>query len=198
MEESREADENNHVKRGVPFPNPARGQAGESSAGRDHGRRNVVGVRTAGRLGQTPARARVRTATRVQANARAKARTTPRFQIEEATIDEVHRAIQLGRTTCTDVIRAYVDRARAYNGMCTQLVTADGAAIPRAPGTIRAGDPLSFPTATTAVSKVLPQFDQYGGPASITAACRRPNPTPWCSSSTEWSSASRIPARSTR
>jgi amidase len=98
-----------------------------------------------------------------QTPAPAKPRTAPRFQIEEATIEDVHRAIQQGRTTCTDVIRAYVDRARAYNGMCTQLVTADGAAIPRAPGTIRTGDPLSFPTATTAVSTLLPQFDQYRG-----------------------------------
>ena len=149
-----------------------------SAAFRSRTRRQVkkvlAGITTAGMLsvfappaawGQTSVRARARTAPRVQANARARARTTPRFQIEEATIEDVHRAIQLGRTTCTDVIRAYVDRARAYNGMCTQLVTADGAPIPRAPGTIRAGDPLSFPTATTAVSKVLPQFDQYRGPA---------------------------------
>lgn len=34
------------------------------------------------------------------------------FQIEEATIDDVHAAIRQGRTTCRDVVQAYVQRAR--------------------------------------------------------------------------------------
>ena len=85
------------------------------------------------------------------------------FQIEEATIDDMHRAIQDGRTSCTAVIRAYVERARAYNGSCTQQVTSDGANIIPKPGAIRASMPLSFPAETVAVSDVLPNFDQYDG-----------------------------------
>ncbi|MCY4121975.1 MAG: hypothetical protein OXG72_13760, partial [Acidobacteria bacterium] len=49
--------------------------------------------------------------------------TSEPFQIEEATIEGIHRAIQGGRTSCQGVVQAYVDRARAYNGACTQLVT---------------------------------------------------------------------------
>jgi len=83
--------------------------------------------------------------------------------VEEATIRDVHRAIQDGRTTCTAIVQAYVERARAYNGACTQLVTRDGAFVAPGLGTIRAGVPLKFPSTTTAVSTVLPQFDQYAG-----------------------------------
>src|SRR5512146_1575359 len=38
------------------------------------------------------------------------------FRVEEATIDELHRAIREGRTTCVDVVRQYIERVRAYNG----------------------------------------------------------------------------------
>ena len=34
------------------------------------------------------------------------------FQLQEATIDSIHRAIQTGETTCKQVIEAYVARAR--------------------------------------------------------------------------------------
>lgn len=98
-------------------------------------------------------------------HAQTRNKSTSRFQVEEATIEDVRRAIQQGRTTCKDVVQAYVDRARAHNGMCTQLVSATGASIPTAPGTLRAGLRLSFPTTTTPVSAVLPQFDQYRGAA---------------------------------
>ena len=40
------------------------------------------------------------------------------FRLEEATIDELHRAIQAGQTTCVAVVQHYIDRARAYNGVC--------------------------------------------------------------------------------
>jgi Asp-tRNA(Asn)/Glu-tRNA(Gln) amidotransferase A subunit family amidase len=89
--------------------------------------------------------------------------STSGFQVEEATIGDVHRAIQDGRTTCTDVVRAYVDRARAYNGSCTRQVTSDGGSITPEPGTMRARAPLSFPATTTAVAGVLPNFNQYVG-----------------------------------
>ena len=86
-----------------------------------------------------------------------------RFQVEEATIDDIHEAIQQGRTTCVEVVQAYVDRARAYNGMCTQLVTEDGAPITPGNGTVRAGVPLVFPSTTMAVSEILPDYDDYDG-----------------------------------
>jgi len=85
------------------------------------------------------------------------------FQVEEATIDDLHRAIRNGRTTCTAVIRAYVERARAYNGSCTQQVTSDGANITPRMGAVRAMTQSSFPAATVAITDVLPDFDQYTG-----------------------------------
>ena len=86
-----------------------------------------------------------------------------RFQVEEATIDDIQEAIQAGRTTCVEVVQAYVDRARAYNGMCTQLVTEDGASITPATGAVRAGVPLVFPSTTVAVSEILPDYEEYDG-----------------------------------
>src|SRR5262245_45204891 len=85
------------------------------------------------------------------------------FAIEEATIDGIQAAIRSGQTTCKAVVQAYVDRARAYNGVCTSLVTADGADIPPATGTVRAGAALAFPTKTTKASAVFPDLDQYRG-----------------------------------
>jgi Asp-tRNA(Asn)/Glu-tRNA(Gln) amidotransferase A subunit family amidase len=86
------------------------------------------------------------------------------FRLEEATIADVHRAIQQAQITCGDLVRAYIDRARAYNGVSDRLVTADGAAIPSPRGTVRAGAPLQFPTQTVAVSTLLPDYGQYAGP----------------------------------
>ena len=88
---------------------------------------------------------------------------TKAFQIEETTIAEMQRAIQKGQTTCKEVVQAYMARARAFNGICTALVTSDGAPIPPAKGVVRAGSPLTFPTQTVPVSSVLPDFDQYKG-----------------------------------
>ena len=85
------------------------------------------------------------------------------FQVEEATIDDIHEAIQQGRTTCVEVVQAYVDRARAYNGMCTQLVTEEGEPITPGNGTVRAGVPLVFPSTTMAVGEILPDYDAYRG-----------------------------------
>ncbi len=85
------------------------------------------------------------------------------FQVEEATIEGMHQAIRDGRTTCRGLVQAYVDRARAYNGACTRLVTLDGAPVAPASGPIRAGEPVQFPTATVPVSSILPDFDRYGG-----------------------------------
>jgi Asp-tRNA(Asn)/Glu-tRNA(Gln) amidotransferase A subunit family amidase len=86
------------------------------------------------------------------------------FHVEEATIAGLHAAIQQGKTTCREVVRQYIDRAKSYNGICTRLVTKDGAPVPSVTGPVRAGAPLKFPTDTLPVSKVLPRFDEYKGP----------------------------------
>lgn len=88
----------------------------------------------------------------------------PQFQLEEATIAGVHQAIQQGQITCSGLVEAYIERSRAYNGTSNQLVTDDGASTPPAPGALRAGVPLTFPTATVPVSSLLPTFDEYVGP----------------------------------
>lgn len=85
------------------------------------------------------------------------------FHLEEATIEEIHHAIQDGQISCRRLVQAYVDRAKTYNCICTQLVTSDGAPIAPASGPIRAGSALRFPTTTVPVSSVLPDSDQYGG-----------------------------------
>ena len=86
------------------------------------------------------------------------------FQVEEATIADIHRAIRQGETTCVQVVEAYVERARAYNGVCTQLVTADGGPVTPGPGAVRAGVPIQFPATTVPVREILPDYDDYRGP----------------------------------
>jgi amidase len=86
------------------------------------------------------------------------------FRLEEATIDELDDAIKAGRTTCVAVVRHYIERARAYNGVCSVLVTEDGAPVPEGTGTMRAGAPLHFPTETVKASTMFPDLDQYRGP----------------------------------
>jgi amidase len=86
-----------------------------------------------------------------------------KFRLEEATIDGVHTAIKSGEITCKGLVQAYINRAKAYNGICTKLVTADGAAIPAARGAVRTGSPLKFPTKTTAASSFLPSLTEYSG-----------------------------------
>ena len=88
---------------------------------------------------------------------------TSGFQVEEATISSIHAAIKSGETTCRQVVQAYIDRARAYNGVCTALVTRDGTSIPAARGYVRAGSPLVFPTKTVKASTILPHLDDYQG-----------------------------------
>ena len=85
------------------------------------------------------------------------------FQIEEATIGDIHDAIRSGRTTCVQVVEDYVQRARAYNGICTQLVTADGRDVVVGQGAVRASAPLVFPSTTVPVREILPDYDDYVG-----------------------------------
>jgi amidase len=86
------------------------------------------------------------------------------FRLEEATIDELHQAIKAGQTTCVVIVRHYIERARAYNGVCSVLVTEDGAPVSDATGAVRAMGPLRFPTETVKASTILPDLDQYKGP----------------------------------
>ena len=85
------------------------------------------------------------------------------FKIEEASIAGIQQAIKAGQTTCRQVVEAYIERARAYNGTCTALVTADGKPIAPAKGVVRAGAPITFPTQTVAVSTIFPRFSEYAG-----------------------------------
>src|SRR5260370_35887058 len=86
------------------------------------------------------------------------------FRLEEATIEELHAAIRAGQTTCVAVVQQYIERARAYNGVASLLVTEDGAPVAEAAGTVRAGAPLAFPTETVAASTIFPDLDKYHGP----------------------------------
>jgi Asp-tRNA(Asn)/Glu-tRNA(Gln) amidotransferase A subunit family amidase len=86
------------------------------------------------------------------------------FQLVEATIDELHAAIQAGQITCVEIVQRYLDRARAFNGVPSLLVTEDGKPIAKAKGTVRGGAPLDFPTETVKASTFLPDLDKYQGP----------------------------------
>jgi len=90
------------------------------------------------------------------------AKTAP-FRLEEATIDDLHAAIRSGATTVVAVVQHYLARVRAYNGVASALVTADGAPVPPATGVTRGGAPLKFPTQTVKASTILPDLDKYQG-----------------------------------
>ncbi len=89
---------------------------------------------------------------------------TAPFQLEEATIADLHAAIRAGATTCVAVVAHYIARARAFNGVASRLVTQDGAPVPAATGTVRAEAALRFPTETVPVAEIFPALDQYRGP----------------------------------
>lgn len=86
-----------------------------------------------------------------------------KFQVEEATIEGIHNAIRSGQVTCANVVRAYIARAKTYNGVCTRLVTANGADIKPTKGYIRAGSPLIFPTKTVKAATIFPDLAEYKG-----------------------------------
>lgn len=86
-----------------------------------------------------------------------------RFSLVEATIDELHAAIKSGQTTCVEIVQHYIDRARAYNGVSSTLVTEDGAPVPEATGAVRAKEALRFPTQTVKADTILPDLDKYKG-----------------------------------
>src|SRR6201991_3291997 len=86
------------------------------------------------------------------------------FRLEEATIGQMHDAIRSGKTTLVAIVQRYIDRARAYNGVSSVLLTENGAPVPEAIGAVRAMAPLRFPTATVKASTILPDLDKYKGP----------------------------------
>ncbi len=86
------------------------------------------------------------------------------FQLEEATIADLHDAIRAGKITVVEVVQRYIARARAYNGVASVLLTEDGADVPQAIGAVRAQAPLRFPTETVKASTILPDLDKYKGP----------------------------------
>ncbi len=86
-----------------------------------------------------------------------------RFRLEEATIDDMHAAIRAGEITCVQIVQHYIDRAHAFNGVASRLVTGDGAPVPPAIGAVRAGAPLHFPTETVKASTLFPDLDTYRG-----------------------------------
>ena len=71
----------------------------------------------------------------------------------------MHAAIKAGKTTVVKVVQSYIDRARAYNGVASMLVTADGKPVPKAKGTVRATKPLEFPTETVSAATLFPDLD---------------------------------------
>src|SRR5215470_12496141 len=93
-----------------------------------------------------------------------KSATGSTFRVEEMTIEQLHAAIGSGATTVRAVVEQYLARVRRYNGVASQLVTADGAAVLEASGTVRAGAPLRFPAATVKAADILPELDRYKGP----------------------------------
>ena len=68
------------------------------------------------------------------------------FHLVEATIADVHRGTQTGQLTCRALVQAYLNRAKAYNGSCNQLVTEEMA------------------------PKFLPDYDQYAAAVKATAS----------------------------
>ncbi len=86
------------------------------------------------------------------------------FQLEEATIDQLHAAIRAGNITLVEVVQHYIKRVQAYNGVSSMLVTANGKDVPPATGTVRGGAALKFPTQTLKAATFLPNLDQYQGP----------------------------------
>src|SRR6266851_5110363 len=111
------------------------------------GRRALPGGRIAA-LGATPDlhHGLLRAEQRAERKPRATSptRSAGTFRVEEATIADLHRAIQQGETTCRAIVQTYIERARAYNGTCTQLVTRDGAPVTAGAGAVRAGSATSF------------------------------------------------------
>ena len=87
-----------------------------------------------------------------------------KFNVVEASIEDLHAAIKAGETTLVEVTQSYIDRVRAYNGVSSMLVTENGSEVDSVPGEKRGGHQIIFPTETVHVDKVLPDRNNYKGP----------------------------------
>ena len=76
----------------------------------------------------------------------------------------MHEAIKSGQINCVEIVKAYIARAKAYNGDASMLVTEKGEPVSESQGAIRAEKTLNFPTQTVAASDLLPDLDKYKGP----------------------------------
>ena len=61
----------------------------------------------------------------------AKAPAPSKFHLEEARIEDIHRAIKSRQITCEQVVQAYLNRIRAYDGMCVAPVNPNDAGDPK-------------------------------------------------------------------
>ena len=87
-----------------------------------------------------------------------------KFNVVEASIEDLHAAIKAGETTLVEVTQSYIDRVRAYNGVSSMLVTENGSEVDSVPGVKRGGHEIIFPTETIHIDKVLPDRNNYKGP----------------------------------
>lgn len=63
--------------------------------------------------------------------AAAKAPAPWKFRLEEARIEDLHRAIRTRQTTCEKIVQGYLNRIRAYDGQCVAPVNPNDANDPR-------------------------------------------------------------------
>lgn len=61
----------------------------------------------------------------------AKASAQWKFRLEEARIEDIHRAIRTRQITCEKVVQAYINRIRAYDGQCVAPVNPNDANDPK-------------------------------------------------------------------
>ena len=54
-----------------------------------------------------------------------------KFHLEEARIEDIHRAIKSGQITCAKLVQAYINRIRAYDGMCVAPVNPNDTSDPK-------------------------------------------------------------------
>ena len=54
-----------------------------------------------------------------------------KFRLEEARIEDIHRAIKSRQITCEQLVQAYINRIRAYDGMCVTPVNPNDANDPK-------------------------------------------------------------------
>src|SRR5918994_361720 len=53
-----------------------------------------------------------------------------KFRLEEARIEDIHGAIKSRQITCEQLVQAYINRIRAYDGMCVAPVNPSDAGDP--------------------------------------------------------------------